>query len=175
MLLLLAKMQLRNEDFTAASRALEAFVAMEPQFAEGQYLLGTAQKLSGHGGKALVAFQAAVDLKPKWFAPLRDLAWILATHPDARIRNPTEAVRLAKKSISVAGKNIPQILDTLSVAYAADGRFDQTIEVIESAIDLDPDGSEDNSVLLRQRLINYQQGIPIIDETLLEKDGESVN
>ncbi len=61
------------------------------------------------------------------FAPAqRAAAWILATAPDAQLRDGTEAIRLARQA--VANSTDTKSLDTLAAAYAEAGQFDKAVE-----------------------------------------------
>jgi len=62
------------------------------------------------------------------------LGWLLATCPDAKIRDGKEAVRLALKAVSI-DRNA-QYLDTLAAALARKGDFRQAIETQQAALDL---------------------------------------
>jgi uncharacterized protein HemY len=53
---------------------------------------------------------------------VNNLAWLLATHPDPRHRDPREALALAERAVALAPDD-PAVLDTLGAALAASGRF----------------------------------------------------
>ena len=46
-----------------------------------------------------------------------NLAWLLATHPDAALRDGEEAVRLGERAAVLTG-DAPEALDTLAAAVA---------------------------------------------------------
>jgi membrane associated rhomboid family serine protease len=56
---------------------------------------------------------------------LNSLAWLLATCPDAAIRNGTRAVELAQRACKLDDWKNPALLDTLAAAYAEAGDFPQ--------------------------------------------------
>ena len=85
--------------------------------------------------EARAPFREAGRLAPDWPAPLNDLAWILATHPDAKVRQPEEAIRLAECAAVLSDRRDPTILDTLAAGYAAAGRFPKAIETAVIAMD----------------------------------------
>ena len=60
---------------------------------------------------------------------LNDTAWILATNPNASVRDGAEAVELAQRAVKLSGGQEPAILDTLAAAYAEAGRFADAVEV----------------------------------------------
>src|SRR5438874_5798295 len=65
---------------------------------------------------------------------LDELAWLLATYPDSKSRDGTEAVRLAKHACELTEHKIPALLDTLAAAYAEAGDFPQAISAAEEAL-----------------------------------------
>ena len=67
---------------------------------------------------------------------LNDTAWILATNPNASVRNGAEAVALAERAVELSGGREPAILDTLAAAYAEAGRFAEAAETAQKAIHL---------------------------------------
>ena len=67
---------------------------------------------------------------------LNDTAWILATNPNASVRDGAEAVALAQRAVKLSGGREPAILDTLAAAYAEAGRFSEAVKTAQKAIDL---------------------------------------
>lgn len=82
---------------------------------------------------AILEYQKALEQKPDWPEALNNLAWILATHPDAKVRNGEEAVRLAEKACQLVGFKTPVFIGTLAAAYAEAGHFEKAIEMGEAA------------------------------------------
>ncbi len=67
---------------------------------------------------------------------LSDIAWELATNPNASIRNGAEAVELAERAAELSDRREPAILGTLAAAYAEAGRFVQALETARKAVEL---------------------------------------
>src|SRR5882762_6300006 len=67
---------------------------------------------------------------------MNNLALLLATSKNERVRNPQEAVALATKAVAAA--NNPDYLDTLAAAYFAAGQTDKAIEAEQKALALNP-------------------------------------
>lgn len=126
--------------------------------------LGQLLAVEGKLDEALPHFLEAVRLKPdspEALANLNNLAWILATNPDAKRRNGVQAVQLAERACALCGSRIPPFLDTLAAAYAEAGRFDDAIRIEQRAIEAaEQAGEKTRAAKLRQRLALYRAGQP---------------
>ena len=92
---------------------------------------------------------------------LNNLAWILATDPDATLRDGAEAVRLARRACTLTGNSSAVYVGTLAASYAEAGRFDEAITTAERARKLalaagQPAVAERNAQLIEM----YRQGKP---------------
>jgi tetratricopeptide (TPR) repeat protein len=162
LLISLATLELDRGNTAIAIPLLRDFVRIEPAIAEGYYLLGLALRNTDSDG-ALVAWRRAIELRPQWFRPLNDMAWLLATHPGAAFRKPAEAVRLAERAIQLSPGN-PFLLDTLAAAYAATGDFSRAQQTVEEALrNLDQITVDIEEADLRSRLALYAARQPMID------------
>ena len=113
-------------------RALE----IEPDSAETLVNLGGAHRTSGNYREAVVHLRDALRLEPKRIPILSNLAWILATCPDSRIRDGQEAVRLAELAAQLSGRNDFLILDILAASYAEAGLFKKAVESAKQGLTL---------------------------------------
>jgi Flp pilus assembly protein TadD len=97
------------------------------------YLLGLAFKAEQRPADAVAEFNEALRLKPEFPPALNELAWIRASNPDERLRNGSEAVRLAELACQATDYKQAPFLKTLSVAYAEAGRFQEAIATVNKA------------------------------------------
>jgi len=67
---------------------------------------------------------------------LNNLAWLLATHPDEKIRNGPRAVEMAKRACELTKWTQPFLIGTLAAAYAEAGQFGDAVAMGEKARDL---------------------------------------
>lgn len=99
-----------------------------------QFELAQALGTTGRSAEAVAELRAILAVSPGWPPAVNNLAWLLATGPDASLRDGAEAVRLAE---SVRNPELVFTLGTLSAAYAEAGRFDDALRTIGEAIALE--------------------------------------
>jgi len=97
--------------------------------------------------------QAALELKPDSPDILNNLAWLLATCTDDRVRDGAEAVKDADKACKLTHGQQTRALGTLAAAYAEAGRFDDAVAMAQKACEAavkqgDPDLLSRNQTLL---------------------------
>jgi tetratricopeptide (TPR) repeat protein len=109
----------------------------------------------------LAELRRAIRTRPNDAAPLNDAAWILATNPNASIRNGNDAVDLAERARRLTGGRSPVLLDTLAAAYAETGRFADAVQTAGQAAALAARAGEKTLVeRIRSRLELYSKGKP---------------
>ncbi len=118
--------------------------------------LADAYQFLGHWEEAAKAYRAAVALNNQMPRAYQNAAWLMATCPDAKIRNVELALSAAKKAIELVGTRTPQTLDTLAAATAAAGRYAEAVKLQQQAIALTNDKSERSE--FAQRMAIYQRG-----------------
>ena len=144
-----------------AVRHFRAALQVDPDYDEAHNNLGLALRMMGERDEALKHFRAALRGRPEWPEPMNEIAWILATHPDGRVRDPREAVGLAERSAELTGFRQPVILDTLAAAYAASGDFDRAVATAQKATALAAAGhSERLAGEIGRRLELYREKTP---------------
>jgi tetratricopeptide (TPR) repeat protein/mono/diheme cytochrome c family protein len=120
------------EALTYLRRALE----INPNYPDAEYNVAHALVLQRHPDDALAHYRKALTLQPDWPPVLTELAWLLAAHVDAGVRDPVQAVSLAARAVVLTNRQDPRSLDVLAAAYAAAGRFDQAVTIAQTAVDL---------------------------------------
>jgi protein O-mannosyl-transferase len=105
-------------------------VQINSGFAEAHFNLGDAlYYLQGRAREALAHWQAVLRVDPNHLPVLNQIAWLLATHPDASLRNGAQAVEFAERAVRQSGGKNPAFCDTLAAAYAEVGRFSEAVEL----------------------------------------------
>ena len=140
----------------------EKAVAIKPDFAEPYYNLGdTLFYLEGKPAEALEAWRAVLRIDPDHVAVLNQTAWLLATSPDASLRDGAQAVTLAERAARLTQGRQPAILDTLAAAYAEAGRFQEAVQVSTQLLELArQQNNRKMTGALEERLALYQAGTP---------------
>jgi tetratricopeptide (TPR) repeat protein len=115
---------------------LQQAVEISPKQAQNHLNLGNGFYLEGKTREALEHWHEGLRLDPNHVPLLSQTAWVLATCPQASIRNGPEAVKLAQRAVEAAGGKDPAILDTLAAALAEAGRFPEAIETTRQALAL---------------------------------------
>jgi protein O-mannosyl-transferase len=98
--------------------------------------LANALLQKGQLREAIVHYEAAMDLEPVPVLPLNNLAWILSTSDDPKVRNGRRALELAQRAVQLSRAQDPRYIRTLAAAYAALGRFPDAMETAERALRL---------------------------------------
>jgi pentatricopeptide repeat protein len=111
--------------------------------------------------EAVVEYRKALALDDQLLAACNNLAWMLASSPDPKIRNGPEAVELAERACRLTNDEQSFFLGTLAAAYAEAGRFNDAVATAQKARDLArKTGLEEIAERNEQLLELYQAGKP---------------
>ena len=99
-------------------------------------LVGNARLGRGEAKAAVALYREALALDSGYADAQNNLAWILATHPDDRLRDGGEAVRLAEAAMRATRGASSSMWSTLAAAYAEAGQYDQAVAAAERALDM---------------------------------------
>ncbi len=136
----LATLLLEVGRFEEAAAACEVVVAARPtekealaQFAKAMRGLAGEQRKSGAAAAAVTTLRRALVVVPTQVDLERELALLLATCVDAKVRDGAEALRLAQHAI-VGNDDEPEMLDALAAAQAECGDFSAALATIRRAL-----------------------------------------
>jgi tetratricopeptide (TPR) repeat protein len=125
--------------------------------AEAYANLGSAYIQVGKYDLAIQNLTKSIELKPDNIDVLNKLAWLFAAVDDASIHNAQKAVEFAQRGCELTSYNDPMLLDTLAVAYAATGRFDEAKATAEKALNIAKEAGRENlAVEIQERIKLYQ-------------------
>jgi tetratricopeptide (TPR) repeat protein len=96
---------------------------------------------------------------------LNQLAWRLATAPDAKLRSGSNAVSYAERAVAQTNRKHVSYLDTLAAAYAETGQFAKAISVQKEALALSQNAQEKQDLASKLRL--YENNSPYRDHVSL--------
>jgi Flp pilus assembly protein TadD len=147
-----------DEAITHFEKALE----VNPRYVEAHQNLGdTLYYLLGKTPEALAHWHEVLRALPNHVVVLNQTARVLATSPEASVRNGAEAVILAERAAQLSGKREPVILDTLAAAYAEAGRFPEAVETARRALALATEQNQQPlAEALRARIALYEANTP---------------
>ena len=155
---------LNNRDVT---RAKEHFLILSevPAFkAEAHASLGQILASEKNPAAAVQHYRQALQANPDWPVVLNNLAWLLASNPDAQLRNGVEAVQLAQRACKLTNNEVPMYIGTLAAAHAEAGQFADAVATAKRAQALAlekglPELAQRNAELLEL----YEAGKPVRD------------
>src|SRR3972149_413920 len=88
--------------------------------------------------RAIDDLQQALSLDEEFSDAYRSLAWLLATCPDPRFRDPQQALVAAQRAAQLAPPGDPFVYEALAAAHANAGRFDEAVRFQQEAIAIAP-------------------------------------
>ncbi|MGH7993499.1 MAG: tetratricopeptide repeat protein, partial [Limisphaerales bacterium] len=134
---------------------------IKPDYAEACYDLGNVFSRKGSMDEAIANYQKALQINPGYLEAQNNLAWVLATCPQASLRNGNQAVALARRANQLTGDENPVVLGTLAAAYAEAGQFPEAVETAQRALHLAETRSDTTLAdAIRSQLKLYQAGRP---------------
>src|SRR6185369_29778 len=83
-----------NDSLEHLKRALE----IQPDFGDAHYNIGNTYLAMGEVNEGLSHYRKAIEIDPNDIDATSSLAWVLATWPDAPVRDGTKAVELAERA-----------------------------------------------------------------------------
>lgn len=166
-----------SESFDHALQIDEELFAIDPKNASAFYdLQHLLQTMSSAAAKARAPARLRaltrrlLEIQKGWAdrpgataADLNEYAWSLLTCEPRDLRQPAAALAYAKRAVEMSGGNEANVLDTLAMAYDANGDTNHAIELDERAIRLATDDQtraaiQENLKLLRAKSESYASG-----------------
>jgi len=134
-------------------------ILLDPKDSQAFNNRANVHERQGHYEKAAADFNETIQMDPNYENAYNDLAWLLATCPQASIRDGKRAVELAMKACELSAWKDYAATDTLAAAYAETGDFVNAMKWENSYVaSLDEKASD--LVDARKRLALYMDHKP---------------
>jgi Tfp pilus assembly protein PilF len=148
-------------------KAADAFMAAarcNPSDVPTQLNLANVLSHLGRTSEAIAHYERALELDANSTEALNNLAWLLSTCSDARLRDGARAVQLGEQACELTGFKVPVFLGTLAAAYAEAGRFTEAVTTAHSASILATEAGDVATATANRKLIElYQANKPYRD------------
>jgi Flp pilus assembly protein TadD len=144
----------------------EQAVELRPASAHAHNNLANALRFAGRTREAVAHYEASLKSEPDNSSTCSNLAMLLATSPDASLRNGPRAVELAQHANQLTGGRNPLVLGALAAAYAETGRFAEAAATARTALELA--SSRQNNRLaqaLQMQIQRYESSLPSREPT----------
>jgi tetratricopeptide (TPR) repeat protein len=124
----------------------------------------------GKQAEAIADYEEAMKLKPEDSGVLNNLAWVLATSPDDKLRDGKRSIELAKKACEVTEYKQAHILSTLAAGYAETEQWDEALKWSKKAVEISDSSVKDQ---LEKELASYQEKKPWRERQEVEETDEA--
>lgn len=141
----------------AGKRMLERTIQLQPTYAEAIGTLASTLDGEGRYGEAVQLYQDALKVQPNHAGVLNNFAWLLASCPDAAMRDGSQAVQYAMRACELTGFRRPLFIGTLAAAQAEAGDFQDAIATAERAVTLATSLGLMETAARNRRLIEFYQ------------------
>ena len=153
--------------FEKANKLVPDSKQLSSQLASVYFAFATQMDRQQMKETAINHYRKGLVIDPSNNAARNNLAWILATSASQDLRNAEEALIVATKLNTDTGNKVPQVLDTLAAAQAANGQFTKAAKSAEIAI-----SQLKNAPKLKQSIQNrlnlYKKGKAFLQSTKKE-------
>ena len=150
--------------FEKANKLVPDSKQLSSQLASVYFAFATQMDRQQMKETAINHYRKGLVIDPLNNAARNNLAWILATSANQDLRNAEEALIVATKLNADTGNKVPQVLDTLAAAQAANGQFTKAAQSAEMAISQLKNNSKLKQTI-QNRLNLYKNGKAFLQST----------
>ena len=132
-------------------------IRLNADYAPAHFQIGRTLLMRGRDAEAVALLREAVRLNPDNLQMLIYAARVFSADENPAARNGAEAIALARRAAQLAGEDQPVVLDTLAIACAEAGRFDEAAQAERRALQL---AQPEDLAGMRQRLEAFENRHP---------------
>lgn len=148
-------------DSENAMHDLNQVVRLDPESATAYVDRADLHAALGNWERAAGDYRVAIRIDNTMGRAYQNVAWLMATCPVERFRNPELAIRAAQRAIELEGQT-PLGWDTYAAALASAGHFAKAAQAQEKAIRSAPEAEKAD---FQTRLALYQQQRPFVEQS----------
>jgi tetratricopeptide (TPR) repeat protein len=142
----------QNGDLDGAREQFQEVVAKNPEDLRTREQIGYAYMQLKDEPDAINELKRALEIQPNSAQAENNLAWIYATADDRKLRNPREALALARRAVEDSPQPNAAFLDTLAEALLLNGQAGEALTIEKQAFEINPQDSE-----MRSRLDHFHE------------------
>ncbi len=131
--------------------------------ADAHYNLAVVRQRQRRDAAASREYATALALEPNRLAARVELTWILATSPDASVRNPAAAIEHADALSAATKQPDARTLDVRAAALAAAGRYDDAVALALQAVQRLAPADSAMRTAIEDRIQLYKARRPFVD------------
>src|SRR5262245_46813663 len=132
---------------------------LNPSYADAHLALGLLDAKRGDQKRAVDRFRRVLQLQPDSVVAQTQLAWALATSPDATAGDHETALTLAEQLMTRMPEQDAGTLDVLAAAFASNGQFDRAVKAAERMVAVLGNNADPQTLAAaRDRLALYRLG-----------------
>jgi tetratricopeptide (TPR) repeat protein len=166
--LMLAMFLVADKRPRKALEILDVVVADNEKNADALRSRGDALLSVGKHAEAVADYEKALKLDPKDTGVLNNLAWVLATSTDDKVRDAKKSIEYGKQACELTEYKKPHILSTLASGYAEAGDFETAIKWSTQAVELGKGTENDDQ--LHKELEGYKEKKPWREMQIIEEN-----
>ncbi len=144
-------------EYDSAISDFNKAIDINPRDAVAYAYRGDAYEKEARYTEAILNYNKAIEIDSKYVLAYNNLAWVLSTSKEPRIRNGKKAQELAMKACELSNWKNSTCLDTLAAAYAREGDFENAVKWEEKAMESAEPAQQAGR---RERLECYKQRRP---------------
>lgn len=144
----------RSGQREGATEQFQKLISKDPQNPDVHMEIGYALETIHDEPAAIRELKQSLESKPDLPGAENDLAWLYLTADDLQLRDPVQALVLARRAVATSPEPDAAYLDTLAEALLVNGEPAEALAYEQQAAKLEPDNSD-----LRARLPRFEAAV----------------